>query len=78
MLNSAPVVLNFFQNSEYSSVGRFADAATANASATRNAMFCPIARMPRTIATMPMTTTVIRETRTCSSSDALPRLMTLA
>ena len=43
MLHSAPVVLNRFQNSEYRIVGRFAEAATANASATRNAMFWPLA-----------------------------------
>ena len=50
MLHSAPGVLNRFQNSEYRIVGRFADAATAKASATRNAMFWPLARMPRPIA----------------------------
>ena len=38
MLNRAPVVLKRRQNSEYRMVGRFADAATAKASATRNAM----------------------------------------
>lgn len=56
MLHSAPAVLNRFQNSEYTIVGRLADAAIAKASATRNAMFCPLARMPRPIAAMPMTT----------------------
>ena len=50
MLHSAPRVLNRLQYSEYRIVGRLADAATANASATRNAMFCPLARMPRPIA----------------------------
>ena len=49
-------------------VGRLAEAATANARATRNATFCPLARMPSPIAAMPSTTAVIRETRTCSSS----------
>ena len=78
MLNSAPVVLNRFQNSENSNVGRLADAATAKARATRKAMFCPMAAMPRTMETTPITTTVMRETRTCCSSVALPRLMTLA
>src|SRR5690606_21747683 len=39
MLHSAPRVVNRFQNSEYTIVGRLADAATANASATRNATF---------------------------------------
>ncbi len=49
MLHSAPRVLNRFQYSEYTIVGRLAAAATANASATRNATFCPLARMPRPI-----------------------------
>ena len=40
MLHSAPRVLNRGQYSEYRIVGRLAAAATANASATRNAMFC--------------------------------------
>src|SRR5690349_13937877 len=39
MLHSAPRVVKRFQNSEYTIVGRFADAATAKASATRNATF---------------------------------------
>jgi len=39
LLNSAPMVLNRFQNSEYRIVGRLAEAATANA-AHQNAMFC--------------------------------------
>ena len=43
MLNRAPRVLNRVQNSEYRMVGRLALAATAKASATRNAMFCPLA-----------------------------------
>ena len=46
MLHSAPRVLNRCQYSENTIVGRLAAAATANASATRNAMFCPLARMP--------------------------------
>ena len=43
MLHSAPWVVKRFQNSEYTIVGRFADAATAKASATRNATFWPFA-----------------------------------
>ncbi len=39
MLHTSPRVLNRRQNSENTIVGRFADAAMANASATRNAMF---------------------------------------
>ena len=53
MLHSAPVVLNRAQNSEYRIVGRFADAATANASATRNATFWPFATIPPAIAITP-------------------------
>ena len=68
MLHSAPRVLNRFQNSEYRIVGRFAVAATANASATRKAMFCPLAKMPPRIATMPITTTVMRATWTSAPS----------
>src|SRR5690606_28282701 len=78
MLHSAPVVLNRFQNSEYRIVGRFADAATANASATRNATFWSLARMPPMIATAPITQAVIRATLTSVFLlSALPRLMTL-
>src|ERR687889_824228 len=69
MLHSAPVVLNRAQNSEYRSVGRFADAATANASATRNATFCPFATIPPTIAMTPTTTAVSRATRTSARGD---------
>src|SRR3954471_15189038 len=78
MLHSAPVVLNRFQNSEYRIVGRFADAATANASATRNATLMPLTRMPPMIATAPMTTAVYRATLTSWSGSVLPSLITLA
>src|SRR5918999_1098100 len=78
MLQSAPVVLNRFQNSAYRIVGRFADAATANASATRNATFWLRAKMPAPIATTPTSTAVRRATRTSASGDAAPRLMTFA
>ena len=78
MLHSAPVVLNRAQNSEYRIVGRFADAATANASATRNATFCPFATMPPAIAIRPTTTAVSRATRTSERGDAAPRRRTLA
>ena len=72
------MVLNFFQNSEYSSVGRFADAATAKASATRNATFWPLARMPPTMATMPTTRAVRRATLTSMPGSGFPSLMTFA
>ena len=78
MLHSAPRVLNRAQYSEYTMVGRLAAAATAKASATRNATFCPLARMPSPIAMTPSTTAVIRDTRTCSVSETLWPLMTEA
>ena len=72
-------MLNRFQNSEYRIVGRLADAATANASATRNAMFWPLATMPPRIATMPITMAVMRATLTSSFlSSTAPCLITLA
>ena len=69
---TAPVVLKRFQYSEYKMVGRLADAAMAKASETRKATFWLIARIPSTMETTPMTTTVMRETRTCSASVAVP------
>jgi hypothetical protein len=78
MLHSAPAVLNRFQNSEYRSVGRLAEAATANASATRNATFWLRARIPAATATTPTRTAVRRATRTSASGFAVPRLITLA
>ena len=41
-------------------------------------MFCPLARMPPRIATMPMTTAAIRATLTSVLGRALPFLITLA
>jgi hypothetical protein len=57
-------------------VGRLAEA--AKASATRKAMFSPAcsARMPRPIATAPMTTAVIRATRTSPLGGTFPFLIT--
>ena len=52
-----------------------AEAATANASEIRKAMFWPLARIPPRIARTPMTTDVIRATLTSFSGDALPSLM---
>ena len=78
MLHSAPRVVNRFQNSEYTIVGRLADAATANASATRNATFWPFAPMPPMIAMMPITTTVRRATLTSAPASGLPFFTTLA
>src|SRR5258705_693978 len=74
----APRVLNFFQKREKRIAGRFADAAIANASATRNATLRLRAKMPRTIATAPMTNAEYRATTTSCRSVVCPRLMTLA
>ena len=76
MDHRAPRVLKPFQNSEYRIVGRLALAATAKASATRNAMFWFLARMPPRIAMTPMTTDAVRATLTSWSCVVLPRLKT--
>jgi hypothetical protein len=76
--NTAPRVVNLRQYSEYRIVGRFAEAATANASATRNAMFCPGTAIPPMIASRPMTTTVRRATLTSPSGGTSPFLRTFA
>ena len=39
-------------------------------------MFCPLAKMPPTMATMPMTTAAMRATRTSASAPPSPRLIT--
>ena len=67
---TAPVVLNRFQYREYRMVGTFADAAIQNARDTRKATFWFIAPIPSRMDATPITTTVMRETRTCSSSVA--------
>ncbi|CAB4950915.1 unannotated protein [freshwater metagenome] len=53
-------------------VGRFAEAATANASATRNATFWFLAKMLPAMATTPITTEVIRATCNSFSTDTSP------
>src|SRR5690242_8360338 len=78
MADTAPVVLNRFQNSEYRMAGRLPDAATANASATRNATLRLRARMPRTIAMAPITRAEPRATTTSCRSEAWPLRITLA
>ena len=65
-------MLNRFQYSEYRMDGRLALAATANASDTRNAMFWPLAAMPPTIASTPITTAVIRATFTSCAGSVFP------
>ncbi|SIM35415.1 Uncharacterised protein [Mycobacteroides abscessus subsp. abscessus] len=58
-------------------VGRFAEAATAKASATRKATFCPCAPIPPAMASRPMTTTVVLATRISRRGSAFPLQMTL-
>src|ERR671915_2656609 len=78
MAVTAPLVLNRFQYNEYSRVGRLAAAATAKASATRNATLMPRAKIDSTMAIAPMTKAAIRAALTSSRSLAVPRLITLA
>ena len=66
MPSTMPPVLQRFQNSVSSTHGKFADEATANASATRCATFWPFAAMPMVIASAPTTTVAMRAAMTCS------------
>ena len=61
-----PPVLQRFQYSVSSTHGKFADAATANASATRCATFWPLAAMPMMIASAPTKIVATRAALTCS------------
>src|SRR5690348_347322 len=76
--HTAPRELNLFQNSENRIAGRFAEAAIANATATRNATFRLRANTARTIAIAPITNAEYRATFTSSRSPVLPRRITLA
>ena len=58
--------------------GRFADAATANASATRNAMLSFCAGIARAIEMPPITKAAMRAVRISSRSLAVPFFTTLA
>src|SRR6478672_11945727 len=73
----APLVLNRFQNSENRITGRLADAAMANAIATRKATFNDCAGMANAIDTAPMQTAEIRPTLTSCLSVTCPFLITL-
>src|SRR4051794_24964393 len=77
MPHVAPLVLNRFQNNENRITGRFADAAIANAMATRKATFNDCAGMASAMATAPMQTAAIRPTRTSCLSVTWPFLITL-
>ena len=58
--STMPPVLQRFQYSVSSTHGKLADAATANASATRCATFCPLAAMPMAMASAPTITVAMR------------------
>ena len=58
--------------------GRFADAATAKARATRKAMLSFCAGMASAMAMPPITNAAMRATLTSSFSVAWPRLKTVA
>jgi hypothetical protein len=51
--HAMPLAVVFFQNKRNNIAGRFAEAATANASPTRNETFMPLKRIPRRIAKRP-------------------------
>src|SRR5699024_5964716 len=72
----APRVVKFFQNSEQMIVGRFAEAATAKAKATRNATFWPWAAIPPRMDRIPTTTTIARPARISPLVSSLHFLMT--
>src|SRR3712207_5914534 len=74
----APRVLNRRQNRLYRIEGKFADAATANARATRKAMLSFWLGIANAIAMPPMTKAAIRATLTSWCSETLPCLKTLA
>src|SRR2546430_15558826 len=78
MPQTAPRVLTRFKNSENRIAGRSAEAAIANATATRNATLRPRAKMPRTTATAPITRAAYRATVTSSRSLVRPLRTTLA
>ncbi len=62
--HTAPRVVKRFQNKDKTITGRLADAATANASATKNATFAfGPSRMATAMATAPTTKAVTRATR---------------
>jgi hypothetical protein len=73
---TTPPVLQRFQYSVSSTTGRLADAATANASATRCATFWPLARIPIRIATTPTISEQMRAAFNSSSDVALSPLIT--
>src|SRR5690349_6517792 len=78
MLQVAPAVLNRFQNRLNSSAGRFAEAATAKASATRNAMLSFCAGIASAIDTAPIPTAANRATRSSDFSDGFSLAITFA
>ena len=76
--HTAPRVVNRFQNKDKIITGRLAEAATANANATKNATFAlGPSKIAMAIATAPTTNAVTRATRTSSPGlRSVPRCMT--
>ncbi|MNN56744.1 hypothetical protein D3C81_1716930 [compost metagenome] len=67
-----------FQNIDRNSTGKLTDAAIASTSPDRKAMFCFSNITPSTIASRPITSVAIFDTRISSFSLAWPRRNTLA
>ena len=76
--HSAPLVVNPRQVMERMSTGKLADAATPKVSATMNARFWFSKTIPSTMATIPIATAAILETRTSSRSLTRPLRITFA
>ena len=74
--STMPPVLQRFQNNVSSTHGKFADDATANASATRCATFWPFAAIPIAIARAPTTSVATRAALTCSCGVTCSERMT--
>jgi hypothetical protein len=69
MLQSAPRVVKFLQNSEYTIVGRLAEAAMLNAHPTRKLTFIRENAMPSPMATTPTKSAAIFAARTFWNSS---------
>src|SRR2546427_3509351 len=64
IVHSVPVVLYRGHSTDSSIVEVFVDAATAKARMARNATFCPVARIPPMIDSIPITSAVSLATHT--------------
>ena len=74
---TAPLVVQSFHSTDMNSTGKFAEAATANASETMKAMFCFSKTIPSRTASTPRQIVAIRETRSSAALSALPFLKTV-